>query len=76
VIVTTPKTKDRNFPHLNATIDRWQDDWIRGMAESSGFNMSQIVREIIAVAHKQGYTPGKVSLGELRREAMMRHQQH
>jgi hypothetical protein len=70
--VTTPKSKHRNLAHVNVTIDPWMDQWVRGMQKTTGLSYSRLMREIIAHAQRTGYTPGRVSLGDLRDETMRR----
>lgn len=70
--MTSPKTSERNLPKLNVTVDRWMDNWLRQMADTSGLGRSRILREIIATAHRNGYTPGHVNIGSLEYQSQMR----
>jgi hypothetical protein len=57
---------------MNATIDPWMHQWIQGMQEATRLSYSRLLREIIAHAQRTGYTPGRVSLGDLRHETSRR----
>jgi hypothetical protein len=70
--MTTPRTKFRNMPHINATVFKWQEEWIQGMAESSGMRFSQVLRDLISRAYKQGYTPGTTTISDIRHSSSMR----
>lgn len=61
--------KGRNFPQLMVTIYPRQMDRLTGMHRGSGLSLSRIVREALEYAFKRGYTPGSVSLGDMRDSA-------
>jgi hypothetical protein len=60
------------MPHINATVDPWMEQWIRTMHEETMLPFSRLLREIIAHAKATGYSPGRVALGDMRRETRMR----
>jgi 16S rRNA U516 pseudouridylate synthase RsuA-like enzyme len=71
--LTTPKTKDRNLPHINITINRWMNDWLQEMHTASGLPVSRLIREMIEQAHRSGYSPGRMTIRDFQHGAHMRH---